>query len=84
MNKMVKVKYFGLLRLDIKKSLDDIEASNIEDLIKIISNKYNIEINEIKNSIIFVNGQNINQLNGFKTKLKDNDEVQLFSPAAGG
>ncbi|MCX7884539.1 MAG: MoaD family protein [Caloramator sp.] len=81
---MVRVRYFGLLRLDIKRSFDEIEAENVEFLIKIISSKYNIDVDEIKNTIIFVNGKNINQLNGFRTKLYDCDEVQIFSPVAGG
>ncbi|SKA99517.1 MoaD family protein [Caloramator quimbayensis] len=81
---MIKVRYFGILRLDIKKSFDEIEAQDVEVLINIISSKYNLDIDELKNSIVFVNGKNINELKGFKTKLYDCDEVQIFSPVAGG
>ena len=35
-------------------------------------------------AIIMVNGRRIEFLNGYKTLLKDGDEISVFPPAAGG
>ena len=34
--------------------------------------------------VITVNGRNVNDLKGHRTKLQDGDEVSLFPPIAGG
>lgn len=82
---MIKVRFFGMIRLKLKVSSVEIEAGRIDRLLVEISKKYEgLSLKELKNSIIFVNGTNMINLNMLKTRLNDGDEVQVFSPAAGG
>ena len=82
---MVKVIFLGVLRLDIRESTIMIEAENINDLIRILDVKYTrIDVKQIQNSIIFINGVNMNKLKRYKTNLKDGDEVIFLSPVSGG
>ena len=87
------VKYFANLRDITKKKREEIKASNARELLEILSEKYGKEFKEfmfdeagnMKNGVIFlVNGKNILHLDGLKTKLKQDDEISLFPPAAGG
>ena len=81
---MVKVRYFGMIRMNIKQSFDEIDAESIGELVKKISLKYDIKYNELKNSVILINGKNMMNLKGLKTELYNGDEVQMLSPVAGG
>lgn len=82
---MITVRFFGLLRLKIDKKALTLEAKTIDELLKNINKVYpQISIFELKNSQIFVNGENITSKKLFKTKLNDNDEVHILSAAAGG
>lgn len=81
---MAAVKFFGLIRLEIKQSSMEIEAGSIDELLEIVSMKSGMKIEELRDSIIFVNGTNIAQLKGLKTHLESGDEVQMFSPVLGG
>lgn len=82
---MVNVRFFGMLRLDIKKSSIMIEAGSIEELLNVLNEGYEeINLNQLKNSIIFINDTNMNALKRYKTKLKDGDEVLFLSPVSGG
>lgn len=82
---MVNVRFFGMLRLDIKESAAMIEAGNIDDLLKILDTKYDeINLNQLRNAIIFINGVNMNELKRYRTKLKDGDEVLFLSSVSGG
>lgn len=82
---MITVKFFGLLRLKIDDKTLTLEAKTIDELLKNINIIYpQISISELKNSQIFVNGQNITGKKMFKTKINHNDEVHILSAAAGG
>lgn len=82
---MVIIRYFGLTRFLIQKNSDEVEAKRVDELLEKISKKYEeITLKDIKNSVIFVNRTNIVDLNVFKTKLKDGDEVYILSPLGGG
>lgn len=81
---MIKVKFFGVLRLDLKSPGIKVTARDVKEVLKKLSIQYNVNYKSLSNSIIFVNGIDIVSLNGLKTSLKDGDEVQLFSPVSGG
>lgn len=82
---MINVKFFGVLRLDLKSQGIKIEAKDVRELLKKISIEYkNISYKYLSNSIIFVNGIDIINLKGLKTSLKAGDEVEFFSPVSGG
>jgi MoaD family protein, archaeal len=82
---LVHVRFFGMTRIILRVSSVEIDAESVDEMLKKISVMYDgVELKYLKNCIVFVNGTNIIHLNLYKTKLKDGDEVQLFSPAAGG
>ncbi len=82
---MITVRFFGLLRLKIDDKTLTIEAKTVDELLKNINAIYpQISILDLKNSQVFVNGENITSKKLFKTKLKENDEVHILSAAAGG
>lgn len=82
---MIKVRFFGITRLLLKTSSIEIKAPSVEELLKEIAKSYEaITFKELKCSIVFVNGVNINELKHLKTPLTDGDEVQIFSAVAGG
>lgn len=82
---MIKVRFFGFIRTQIGVSSLEVNASTIDEALKLISNEYeNIKLSTLKNSLIFVNSVNIVELKMFKTILSDRDEVMILSPTAGG
>ena len=82
---MITVRFFGMVRLQTKIASISAEANDINELLKEICNKISdVKIETLKNSVIYVNGKNIINMNLFKTKLNKNDEVQILSPISGG
>lgn len=82
---MVKVRFFGIVRLKTQKSSIEIQANRIDDLLyKIANTCKEITLDDLKKCIIYVNGIDISKLKLYKTKLKEEDEVHILSPAAGG
>jgi len=82
---MITVRFFGLLRLKVDNKIIVLEGKTIEELLRNVNMEYSdISISELKNSQIFVNGENILNSKLFKTKLNDNDEVHILSSVAGG
>ncbi len=81
---MVKVKVFSTLKEITKKSEFDIEAKNINELVKKCSKIYGKEFKgQLKHSSIVVNGRDIRHLKG-SIKLSSGDEVSILPPAGGG
>ncbi|MEM3572019.1 MAG: ubiquitin-like small modifier protein 1 [Candidatus Bathyarchaeia archaeon] len=93
----VTIKFFASLREIAGKkeevlNLDD--GSLVEDLIKILIDKYGPEFkyyvydekkSSLKQDIQFLlNGRNVLTLNGLKTKLQDGDQVAILPPVGGG
>jgi molybdopterin converting factor small subunit len=81
---MVKVKFFGLLRLDLKCAETECKASTVEELLVEIASKLPITVSELRKCIIFVRGENITGLKLFKTELNEGDEVLLMQAVSGG
>lgn len=82
---MVTIKYFGPTRLLAKRSGVRVEAGNVKDLLEKIAVQFEgVPLKTLRNSLIFVNGESIHKLKGFRTMLRDGDEMQIFSPVGGG
>ena len=82
---MVKIKLFGLLRLDSGVKEFEAEVSSVKDIYPLLiekaqQNGKNITVKDIKSSAVLVNGQQI----GRNKKLKDGDQVIFMSVVAGG
>lgn len=76
-----------------KRAEIDIEANNVEEALKEITKRYSEKMNDSicyaggklnKFLDIFVNGRNINLLNGLDTELRDGDRVTIFRVVSGG
>lgn len=90
----VTIRIFATFREKIgKKSIEYNFLANITVLeaIRIFCKEFNIcsdifddQFNIIEYISILIHGRNISLLNGLKTVLKDNDELSIFPPLAGG
>ena len=95
-NKMVKVHFFTLLRLYIKKQFVQLEWQQGDNVLSVLRKaekktkkeflfKLLDEENQLKTgTIILLNGKNIFHLEKLRTSIKDNDELALFPPGGGG
>jgi len=84
---MIKVKFFGLLRLDLKSegvTFDASEVKDIRELVEKLTPIYPDFHESFSDQIIMVNDANITSLKFFKTKLKAGDVVLMLSPVSGG
>lgn len=82
---MVKVKFFGLLRLDIKLKEIEVEANSVKELLFAVAEKTQVfSAKELKGYLIYVNGTLSTKLKGYRTKLCDGDTVIMMNPASGG
>lgn len=82
---MAKIKFFGLLRLEAGVAHMSAEAANIKELIVILGDRIEgLDISELRNAVIFVNGKNITEQKMYRTKLDENSEVMFLSPVSGG
>lgn len=84
---MVKVKLFGLFRLDTGIKEIDLEASTVTDLYPLLLEEAKkvrpdtrVTSKDIDGCIVVVNGVQSKKT----SKLKDGDEVMLMSPVCGG
>ena len=82
---MVKIKLFGLLRLDSGVKELEAEVSSVKDIYPLLiekaqQNGKNITVKDIKSSAVLVNGQQANK----NTKLCNGDQVIFMSMVAGG
>jgi len=90
----IKVKLYPVIAQRIKgDSIISMEADQVKDIINKLIEIYgeslkNLILDEnqqIKHTIgIFVNGKNIQTLNGVETKLNNDDEVYILPIVAGG
>jgi len=92
----VKVRFFTSLREIVGKREEQIEFSKgvtVEELLRHLSQKHGErfrdyvydEEGEVRGHLQFlVNGQSTTTLQGFKTKLKEGDQVAILPPVGGG
>jgi len=92
----VEVKFFTSLREITGKKVDTIHLQNtitVNELIKMLSEKYGKKFMEYiydKDEVtqeflsFLVNGKNINKMQGFDTKLEDQDVIAILPPVGGG
>ncbi|MGB9728341.1 MAG: MoaD/ThiS family protein [Thermoprotei archaeon] len=90
----VKVKLYSIIAQRVKGStVINIDANQVKDVINKLIDLYGAtlkdlildENQQIKSTIgIFVNGKNIQTLNGIETKLNENDEIYILPIVAGG
>lgn len=82
---MVRVRFFGPARLLAKRSGVPVEAGNVRELLESLAGLDDgVDLPALRDALIFVNGVSIHKLKGFKTRLADGDEVQIFYPMGGG
>ena len=77
---MIKVRFFGLLRLNSGVKSLDTDAGNFKELLSKIEAESGISIKTLKACTVLVNGKSkkINQT------LQDGDEVVFLPPVCGG
>ena len=92
----VEVKFFTSLREITGKKVDKIQLQNtitVNELIIVLCEKYGKNFREyiynqkgdVQEFLSFlVNGKNINIMQGFDTKLQENDVVAILPPVGGG
>jgi molybdopterin synthase sulfur carrier subunit len=92
----VEVKFFTSLREITGKKVDRIQlqdAITVNELVKMLSEKYGKKFREYiydkdgltqKFLSFLVNGKNINKMQGFDTKLEDQDVIAILPPVGGG
>ena len=92
----VEVKFFTSLREITGKKVDEIQLQNaitVDELLTLLSEKYGKNFREYiynkKGEVqgflsVLVNGKNINIMQGFDTKLQENDIVAILPPVGGG
>jgi len=92
----VKVKFFTALREIVGKKEEQIEFSKpvtVEELLRHLSQRHGKrfkeyvydEKGEVHSHLHFlINGQSTTTLQGFKTKLKEGDQVAILPPVGGG
>ena len=92
----ITVKFFTSLREIAGRKEDEIQLQSIitvEELLAQLSKKYGKEFTEYlfdeKGNMrtyiqILINGRSLNVLQGFETKLKEEDTVAIFPPVGGG
>lgn len=81
----VKVKLFGVYRMDTHTAELEIEAAKLKDVFTALHEKLgHIRIEhglQFKDAVIYVNGESCRKRS---TVLADGDEIWLLSPASGG
>ena len=78
---MIKVKLFGLLRLNTGLKDVEVAAADMKHVFQSLTELApQLNIKELSRCVVFINGKQGNK----RSKLKDGDEVTLLSPVAGG
>ncbi len=92
----IKVKFFTSLREITRKKVDEIQLQRVitvEELLTLLSKKYGKRFREyvynkkgkVQSFLSFIlNGKNINNMQGFGTKLKEGDIIAIVPPVGGG
>ena len=76
---MIRVKLYGLLRIDSGIKERQLEAANIKEVLEDLE-RCGIPRKKLEAAVILVNGNSANK----RSNLTDGDTVVLMSPVAGG
>ncbi len=77
---MIRVRFFGLLRLDTGVKEVMVNAKNMKQLYTETAEKSVIDLKALKGYNVFINGK----AKKFNQKLNDGDEVMFLVPSCGG
>ena len=77
---MVKIKLFGTLRLKTGFKGTEADITSVKEAWAILAEATDLPAREFKKCIVAVNGKPCKN----SVKLKDGDEITLFSPSGGG
>ncbi|ABX31126.1 MoaD family protein [Petrotoga mobilis SJ95] len=91
----MKIKFFSLIKLDLKKDEVDYQLSgskSVKEIIKLLDQEFDnyfsrklLENGELKSgTIVLLNGRNIRHLQGLDTLVENKDEITIFPPSGGG
>jgi molybdopterin synthase sulfur carrier subunit len=91
----LKIKFFSLIKLDLKKDEVDYQLSgskSVKEIIKLLDQEFDnyfsrklLENGELKSgTIVLLNGRNIRHLQGLDTLVENKDEITIFPPSGGG
>ncbi|RLL83880.1 molybdenum biosynthesis protein MoaD [Petrotoga sp. HKA.pet.4.5] len=91
----MKIKFFSLIKFDLKKDEVDYqlsESESIKEIIKLLDQEFDnyfsrklLENGELKSgTIVLLNGRNIRHLQGLDTLVENKDEITIFPPSGGG
>jgi molybdopterin converting factor small subunit len=90
----VKLHLLNVFRLELKMQYIDMEVKTVGDAIKRFEQQYLAKLPEYLKTkdqkhltdqiLILLNGANVKNLDGMKTLLTENDEIQLSVPIIGG
>ncbi|MDD5748356.1 MAG: MoaD family protein [Actinomycetota bacterium] len=81
---MAKVKLFASLRREAGVGEVEIDVDNVKDLMKKLSSLYPDAEKYLKISSVVVNGRNVINMKGGRTRLSPSDVVSIFPPMGGG
>lgn len=78
---MVTVRLFGTLRLDAGRRQIEVDAATVAEALEKAAAALGLPgSGPLLQAAVYVNGERA----GLRTRLKDGDEIDLLSPAAGG
>jgi molybdopterin synthase sulfur carrier subunit len=86
----VTVSFFATLRECSGVSHVEAEASDISELLAVLSSRFGSRLSELLDHsypdmlVILVNGLSVAQSDGLATRLNDGDEIAMFPPVSGG
>ncbi|MEJ2241965.1 MAG: MoaD family protein [Candidatus Bathyarchaeota archaeon] len=92
----IEIKFFTSLREITRKKMISLQLNDVisvDELISLLIKKYGKDFKEyvytdqgkVQDFLSFlINGQNINNLEGFSTLLKDGDVIAILPPVGGG
>ncbi|MDN5346376.1 MAG: sulfur-carrier protein [Petrotoga sp.] len=91
----MKIKFFSLIKFDLKKDEVDYqlsESKSVREIIELLDQEFDnyfsrklLKDGELKSgTIILLNGRNIRHLQGLDTLVENKDEITIFPPSGGG
>ena len=82
---MAKVKFYATLRHAAGVREAELQADSVNELLELLSRQYGGKLDRyLKLSIVLVNGRNVRDLKGIKTRIKPDDVVSIYPPLGGG